>query len=107
MATAETIPLTITPEAAAFIDAVGQRREFEAMLEHARQVVPGLRAFEVILDDTPEIGPPLVAIYAHRDARGPDDDPTNRSFGRWAVETFPPEVCLNFTFLSIYHTDGR
>jgi hypothetical protein len=107
MATAATIPLTISPEADAFIDEVGQRREFEAMLEHARQVVPGLRAFEVILDDTPETGPPGAIIYAHRDDPGAGDDPTHRCWRRWKVETFPPEVCQNFAFLSIYHADGR
>jgi hypothetical protein len=107
METVETIPLTISPEADAFITEVGQRREFEAMLGHARQTVPGLRAFEINLHDFPETGPPGVVIWAHRDDPGPGDDPTNRRFGRWAVETFPPEVCQNFAFLSLYHSDGR
>jgi hypothetical protein len=107
MATAATIPLTISPEADAFIDEVGQRREFEAMLEHARQVVPGLRAFEVILHDTPETGPPGVIIWAHRDDPGPGNDPTHWRWARWVVEAYPPEVCQNFVLLSIFHADGR
>ncbi|HEX8202999.1 MAG TPA: hypothetical protein VF590_21160 [Isosphaeraceae bacterium] len=107
MAAATTIPLTISPEADAFITEVGQRREFEAMLEHARQVVPGLRAFEVELHDFPETGPPGVVIWAHRDDPGPGDDPTHWNWRRWKGETFSPEVCLNFALLSIFHADGR
>jgi hypothetical protein len=102
-----TIPVTVTPEAAAFIAAVGQQREFEAMLDHAKQTVSGLRAIEVILDDTPETGPPGAILWAHRDVPGSLDDSTDRRWGDWKIETFPPEVCQNFVLLTIYHPDGR
>ena len=95
------------PAATAFIAAVGQQREFETMLGQTKQTVPGLRSIEVELDDTPETGPPGVAIWAHRDDPGPGRDLTDRNWGRWKVETFPPEVCQNFVMLSIYHADGR
>ena len=115
----EAVPITITPEAEAFIDEVGQRREFEAMLEHIRQTFPGLRSFEVELHDFPETGPPGITIWVHRDdprlARTPpgeplgpwEDDPTDRQYRYWKVTTFPPEVCVNFATLSAYHSDGR
>jgi hypothetical protein len=102
-----TILVTVTPEAAAFIAAVGQQREFEAMLERTKQTVPGLRAIEVELDDTPETGPPGVIIWAHRDDPGPGRDRTDWNWGGWKVGTFPPEVCQNFVMLSNYHADGR
>lgn len=107
MATTTAIPITVTPEAAAFIAAAGQQREFEAMLEHTQQVVPGLRSIEVKLDETPETGPPGVVLWAHRDDPGPGDDAAERRWWGWQIETFPPEVCQNFILLTIDHTDGR
>jgi hypothetical protein len=107
MATATTIPVTVTPEAAAFIAEVGQRREFETLLDHTKQVIPDLRAIEVTLDDTPETGPPGVILWAHRSEPWMGDDPTERNWGAWFVETFPSEVCQNFVILSIYPSDGR
>ena len=54
MSTTMTVPVTIAPEAGAFIDHVGQRREFELMIDRAKQVVPGLIAIEVALGEATE-----------------------------------------------------
>jgi hypothetical protein len=107
MATTAAIPVTVSPEAEAFIAEVGQQREFEILLEHTKQVVADLRAIEVTLDDTPETGPPGVILWAHRTEPWKGDDPTDRNWGEWFVQTFPPEVCQNFVILSIYPPDGR
>jgi hypothetical protein len=107
MATTDTIPITITPTADAFIDRAGQRREFEAMLEHARRTIADLRAFEVELDETPGTGPPGIVIWAHRSTTPAGDDPTNWNYGAWMVRSFPPEVCINFVLISAYPDDGR
>jgi hypothetical protein len=45
-----TIPVTITPEAAARVAELGMQRELERMLEHALRSVPGLRSVEVKLE---------------------------------------------------------
>lgn len=101
------VPLTISPEAWAFIDQVGQREQFETVIERARHVVPGLRSIEVVLDEATEETPPGVVLWTHRDDIAPGNDPTLRNWIDWMAATFPPEVCLNFTLLPVYHEHGR
>jgi hypothetical protein len=107
MATTAMIPVTITPEACAFIDQWGQREEFEKMIDRARQVVPGLRSIEVVLDEATEAMSPGVVLWTHRDHVEPGNDPTHRSWIDWMAATFPPDVCQNFTLLSVYHDHER
>ena len=107
MATTTEIPVTVNPEAAAFIAEAGQGREFEILLEHTKQVIPDLRAIEVTLDDTPETGPPGVILGAHRTEPWRGDDRTDWDWGEWFVQAFPPEVCQSFVILSIYPPDER
>jgi hypothetical protein len=70
----------ISPEARAFIDRLGQREQFETMIDRARYVVPGLRSIEVVLDEATEEIPAGVALWAHRDDIGPGNDPTSRNW---------------------------
>ena len=42
MPTVATIPVTIQPDAAAFLAEIGQERELEMMLEHAKATIPHL-----------------------------------------------------------------
>jgi hypothetical protein len=109
MSTTANVPVTISPEAMEFIDRLGQRAEFEAMIDRARQVVPGLRSIEVALDEATEDTPPGVVLWTHRDDITPGDnnDPTFRNWIDWMIATFPPYVCQNFTLLPVYHSHGR
>jgi hypothetical protein len=107
MSTTATVPVTISPEAQAFIDRLGRREPFEAMIDRARQVVPGLRSIEVMLDQATEDMAAGVVLWMHRDDVGLEDDSTHRDWIDWTAATFPPEVCQNFTLLSIYHNHGR
>jgi len=102
-----TIPVTIAPEAGAFVDRLGQRQEFELMIDRAKHVVPGLTAIEVALDDATDEMPPGVVLWTHRDDIGSENDPTQRSWIDWMAATFPPEVCQNFVLLPVYRADGR
>jgi hypothetical protein len=102
-----TVPVTIAPEARAFIDRLGQCREFERMIERAKHVVPGLALIEVALDEATDDMPPGVILWTHRDDFGTDDDPTQRRWIEWMIATFPPEVCENFVLLPVYRTNGR
>jgi hypothetical protein len=101
------IPVTISPEARSFIDRIGQGEELEQMIDRARHVVPGIRSIEVVLDEATEEMPPGVVLWIHRDDLGPGSDPTHRDWIDWMAATFPPNVCQNFTLLSVYHNDGR
>jgi hypothetical protein len=107
MSTTAMVPVTITPEARAFIDRLGQREEFETMIDRARQVVPGLRSIEVVLDEATEEMPPGLVLWTHRDDIGPGNDPTHRNWIDWMAATFPPDACQKFTLLPVYHDDGR
>jgi hypothetical protein len=102
-----TVPVTISPEARSFIDRLGQCDELEKMIDRARHIVPGLRSIEVALDEATEEIPAGVVLWTHRDDIGPGNDPTNRNWIDWMVATFPPNVCQNFTLLSVYHDHGR
>jgi hypothetical protein len=107
MSTTMTVPVTIAPDALAFVNRLGQRREFELMIDRAKHLVPGLTAIEVALDESTDEMPPGVILWTHREDIGPDNDPTQRSWMEWMAATFPPEVCQNFVLLPIYRTNGR
>ena len=104
-----TVPLTIHPRAAARVAELGREQEFQQMLDHTRETVPGLRAIEVIAEEEPyERGHASVIIIPVRQDPGPGDDPTNRNWGNWFVDTFPPEVCEHFVMVSGYEApDAR
>jgi hypothetical protein len=104
MTAATSIPVTILPEAAEYIDQLGMRSEFEQMVEHTRKTVPGLRAITVEYDHDPSntVGPGIV-IIAHREPPSSPLSPLpEQVWGRWQVTTFPPEVCRQFVMMSYY-----
>ena len=107
MSAAMTVPVTIAPDALAFVARLGQRREFERMIDRAKHVVPGLASIEIALDEATEDMPPGVILRTHRDDIGTNDDPTQRSCIEWMAATFPPEVCANFVMLPVYRANGR
>jgi len=95
------IPVHFSSSAAAeHIAQLGLEREFEEMIEHVKQTVPGTRKIEVILDGLPE-DPEGIVIIAHRPHPG-GDDPAHRDWIAWLVDTYRPEVCQHFTLISSY-----
>jgi hypothetical protein len=107
MSTTTMVPVTISAEARSFLDRLGQAEEWEKMIDRARHVVTGLQSIDVVLDEATEEMPSGIVLWAHRDDVGPESDPTHRDWIEWMAATFPPEVCQNFTLLSIYHDHGR
>jgi hypothetical protein len=107
MSTTMMVPVTISPQARAFIGRIGQSAELDTIIAQVKQVVPGLRSIEVVLDEATEEIPPGVLLWTHRDDIGPRDDPTHRDWIDWMAATFPPEVCQHFTLLPVFHDDGR
>ena len=107
MPTVATIPVTIEPEAAAFIDEVGQRRELEAILEHAKLTIPYLRELVVTLHDFPETGSLNLVIDAHRDPLPRSWDMADHDFAGWMIENYPSEVLQNMVLMSVYHNHAR
>ena len=107
MSTTMTVPVAIATDALAYVDHLGQRHEFELMIDRAKHAVPGLAAIEVALDEATDDMPPAVVLWTFRDDIGTDDDPTQRSWIEWMAVTFPPEVCQNFVLLPVYCAHGR
>jgi hypothetical protein len=104
MSTSTAVPTTITPEAAAHIAKLGIGPAVDQMLEHARQTIPDLKALEVVLEPTYDLGPPdeWLTIYADSGRDWVPEDKTAAEFGRWRVTTFPPEVCQHIALLVRY-----
>jgi hypothetical protein len=98
-----TIPVTVTPEAAARVAELGMQAELERMIEHTRQSVPGLRSIEVqeaLPYDTGD--ETTIVIQVTMADPHLDRDPTNTDWDRWMVTTFPPDVCRYFVMMSLY-----
>jgi hypothetical protein len=104
-----TVPLTVTPEAAAHVAELGMQREFEQMLEHVRQTVPGLVTIEVELAEPYDTGDePSVLIQPTMKEPNPLTDTTEEDYIAWVVRTFPGEVCVHFCMMTRYETpNGR
>jgi hypothetical protein len=93
MTTSATVPVTVTPEAAARIAELGFEGQVQRMMDHARQRLPRLVRIEVALNeryDTEEEDGVLIAAYCRS-----LDEPSGETFwelARWMTSEFPPEV---------------
>ncbi len=102
MSAPATVPVTITPEAAARVAELGMQGELERMIKHARECVAGLRRVEVILEPPYDTGDdPYLTIQAFRPLTARWDDPVRQEWGRWKVTTFAPEVARHVTLTLI------
>jgi hypothetical protein len=107
MTTSATVPVTVTPEAAARIAELGFQGQVQRMIDHACQRLPGLVRIEVVLNERYDAGEEngvLVAAYC-RDLDDPSAE-TLSELARWAASAFPPEVLLNL-LLSYYEESGH
>jgi hypothetical protein len=96
MTTFASVPVTVTPEAAARIAALGFQTHIERMIEHVRQVDSEVERIEVILYDRYELGDePGLAIDVYSKRPFDPADRTDAELTRWVVTHFPPEVLEN------------
>jgi hypothetical protein len=104
MGTTLTVPVTITPEAAARVSQIGINAELERMLEYTCQTVTGLRRLDVVLEQPHDTGDePFLTIEATRDVSfRTTNDATREQWGAWKVQTFPPEVGRHISLLIFY-----
>jgi len=103
---ATAIPVTVAEDAAARVAQLGMQREFEQMIEHAKQTMPHLLAVRVTLEYNPECvhEDPSVVIWAHRGGVPPEDrvGPLAEGYRDWRITTFAPEVLLNISVIPVY-----
>ena len=111
MSTLTSVPVRISAEAAAHVEALGLQREMELMIDHMKQTVAGLRSVVVTYEENPEDAQidPLVVICGHEvtGVREPGDITIYHELDRWVRQTFPPEVWSHFvTTLTTGHPNG-
>jgi hypothetical protein len=93
-----TVPLQVTPEAAARIAELGIQAEVDRMIEHAVKTVGGIRRVEIMLMDPYEMyDEPHLSATAYRDfALWSDSNPDVDRFGDWKIESFSPDILWRF-----------
>jgi hypothetical protein len=79
----------VVPQALDLVDRLGQRHEFELIIDRAKQFVPILSLVKVVLGEATDDMPPGVILVTHRDEIGVDDDPIQRT---WIAAAFLPGV---------------
>jgi hypothetical protein len=97
------VPVTISDEAEAWATTMGLRADLERVLEHAVQEVPGLLRMRVVLVPPYDTGDEdHLVIEALHDAAGfATRADFEKSWCKWEIETFPPEVLRHFTLMPI------
>jgi hypothetical protein len=110
MATADTVPITLSAEAAARIAELGMQREFEEIVEHARTDLPGVTRIEVYLDgpyDEPKT-PDKVYVDAYRPPlEFKDEESVRDEMIRWWIER-PLRTRMEFLLVIRYEeTDAQ
>lgn len=109
MAPLTTIPVTITPSAAARIEQLGMQRELQTMIDHTRETISGLE--EIIVetwDDPSEPGEPHISIEGWRTGRWVPGDRPEHAWVSWFVNAFHPDVLRWFSFDLLYRDEhGR
>ena len=91
----DTIPTTVTPEARALAQEYGVERELDAILEKGRELVAGLREFEVELEPWAEEGDLCIVVRAVIDPAF-KGDPSHYKWQIWRIDTFGMPVGTRF-----------
>jgi hypothetical protein len=100
----ETIPTTITPEAAALAKEYGVERALEAILEKGREVVRGLRTLEVEVEPWAEEGDLCIVVRGVIDPVSAGD-PSHYDWKIWRIDAFG--VPTGTRFLVVTSPYGR
>jgi hypothetical protein len=103
MATSTTVPITVTPEAAARVAELGLQRELDEMVKHTLETIPGLRAVNVVLVlpyDTGEED--RISIDATVDMNTPGLYEAQCQWGRWLIETYPSRVMAYINLMTTF-----
>src|SRR5262245_41680741 len=101
MTTQTSIPVTITPEAAAYVAALELQASFERMLERTRQTIPKLHKLVVTVQPPYDLGgDPCVLIEGWRD--DPELSYDDLEWAHWKSSTYPPEVSQYFVLYTVH-----
>jgi len=90
-----TVPTTIRPEALELAREYGVERELYEILDKGREMVRGLRAFEVELEPWAEEGDVCIVIRAVIDL-GFEDDASHYDWKIWPIDAYGVTTGLRF-----------
>jgi hypothetical protein len=108
---AEMVPLTVAEDAAARVAELGLQREFDLMIERARQTLTSLLHLRVTLEYDP-VRPeddPRILIWAHKEEPTPEklEDMTEwKEWVRWEYEYLPVRARLNIHLTTAYGSEA-
>jgi hypothetical protein len=91
----DTIPTTITPEARALAQEYGVERELDLILEKGREMVAGLRGYEVSVEPWAEEGDVRIVVSALIDPAF-DNDPSHLAWWGWRIEEYGLDKASRF-----------
>jgi hypothetical protein len=98
MRTTDTIPVTVEPEAAAFVAELGMQAELDQMLDHAKRTITGLQALNFQFMPAYDTGEERIILQALRDPASPDFGAWRwDQWSHWEISTFSPDVYRHFT----------
>jgi hypothetical protein len=97
---ATTVPVTIEADAAEQIDKLGLRAEFESILDHVLQTIPGLQRVEVSFPPSYEEPNETVVIVPFGPWTVEDLLRISDDHFHWIFATYPPEVFRYFCLLT-------
>jgi hypothetical protein len=104
----QTIPTTISPEAAALAKEYGVERELDAILDKGREMVAGLREIVVEAEPPADMGDPMIIVRAVIDPTL-DDDASHQEWWSWRIDAFGVSVAERFlvTTTTQWWANGR
>ena len=100
---ASTVPVTIDSDAKARIEELRVANQFEQMVEHAVETIPGLVRIEVSSPEPYEQGEErqvyLDAVVKTTDVN--EQLAIERAWNMWRYTVLPPELAMHFLLMSI------
>jgi hypothetical protein len=90
-----TVPLNVTDEANARIDALGLRTEFERMVERVCEVVKDLQRIDVRLEPYYDRDDDFVQIEYVKANPLLENDPVGKELAEWEFDNIPREVSIH------------
>ena len=110
-ATASTVSICVSAEAASWVELLGMESEFEKMLEHAKASIPALRSIDVTLNRQPSQSVEAqVFLMATMDDPALDDDvaqATKLNWDKWVMDSFSPDVNRHFVMTTRYEPSSE
>lgn len=100
---ASTVPVTIDDDAKERLEELGLAKEFDLMLEHANETIPGLVRIEVSSPEPYEQGEER-QVFLDAVVKSTDVDELlgiDRAWNMWRYTILPPELAMHFLLMSI------